>query len=135
MVLGDGDECSRRARRLSAALLPVLDRSHGDSEYCGELSLREPHSQAGGRGSGKLDAMNLTLLPLPHLAHGFEQLLAEIAMRIAFPQCFIGKLHGQFPSMVSRISLSRFAQSFPSLPWNKSTAARYVLPQSGHGSS
>src|SRR5690606_12700294 len=83
----------RRPARLATALLPVLQRAHGDAEHPGELELRHPELEAGLGGFRDRDGKPASTTGLD-LADGLQDFGADIALCITFADLLRQLLHG-----------------------------------------
>src|SRR5687767_12386299 len=99
--LANGRRGSRRylqealggAARLAPALLPLLERAHGDAEHAGEAGLRNSDLLTRDRSITELDRITPAAAGLD-VAHRLDQFGADVALRVALCDGLRGFLHG-----------------------------------------
>src|SRR3546814_11458345 len=69
------------ATRFAAALFPVLQRAHGNTEHAGEVRLRQAELGARLGGFGHFDVEHAAGLAGLDLTHGSQQFFADVAPR------------------------------------------------------
>src|SRR3546814_115480 len=67
------------ATRFAAALFPVLQRAHGNTEHAGEVRLRQAELGARLGGFGHFDVEHAAGLAGLDLTHGLQQFFADVA--------------------------------------------------------